>query len=273
MKMNKENIKNNKKDKKNEKTSKKVIRFAVIMFVSFIAGALFSLLVSFAEDKGIDFSAIFNNIDNYAVYALPWLFVGILIIGGGICLAYYLKAKKDFAKWDGEDEDSISKIELMLSKVAVISNIALILDYFLIAVWMYFSDSEAVTVPDKIIGINSIISMAIFFIIMIFVIVIQRCCVELEKKINPEKRGEVLDTNFQKDWEASFDEAEKIMAGKAAYKSFKLTNGTCGALWLISVIGNLVFDFGIVPTLFVTIIWLISSVSYQVEAIKLENKK
>ena len=63
------------------------------------------------------------------------------------------------------------------------------------------------------------------------------------------------------------------MAGKAAYKSFKLTNGTCVALWLISVIGNLVFDFGIVPTLFVTIIWLISSVSYQVEAIKLENKK
>jgi hypothetical protein len=271
--MNKENIKNNKKDKKNEKTSKKVIRFALSMFVSFIAGALFSLLVSFAEDKGIDFGTIFNNIDNYAVYALPWLFVGILIIGGGICLAYYLKAKKAFAKWDGEDEDSISKIELMLSKVAVISNIALILDYFFIAAWLHFSVSDTVTVSDKMLIINSIISIVTFLATLVFGVAIQRCSVELEKKINPEKRGEVLDANFQKDWEASFDEAEKIMAGKAAYKSFKLTNGTCVALWLISVIGQVMFNIGIVPALFVTVIWLVSTVSYQVEAIKLENKK
>ncbi len=271
MKMNKNNSKKN--SRKNKSLKRTVIKFVLIMLASFVVGGVCGFLTAMAEDKGFDFGAIFNNIDNYAIYTVPWFFVIILIVGGGICLAYYLKAKKDFAKWDGEDEDSINKIELMVSKVAVISNIALILNYFLIAVWMHFSDSEAVTVSDKILGINSIISLVVFFIIMVFVIVIQRCCVELEKKINPEKRGEVLDTNFQKDWENSFDEAEKIMAGKAAMKSFKLTNATCVVLWVISVIGNLVFDFGIVPALFVTIIWLISSVSYQVEAIKLETKR
>lgn len=273
MKMNKENIKNNKKDKKNEKTSKKVIRFVVIMIVSFIVGGVFGVLTSRAEEAGVDFGAIFNNIDNHAVYALPWLFVGVLIIGGGICLAYYLKAKKAFAKWNGEDEDSISKVELMLSKVAVISNIALILDYFFISAWLHFSVSDTVTVSDKMLIINSIICIVAFLVVLVFAVIIQRAVVELEKKINPEKRGEVLDTNFQKDWENSFDEAEKIMAGKAAFKSFKVTNATCLILWLLSIIGQVMFDIGIVPALFVTIIWLVSTVSYQVEAMKLENKR
>ena len=137
MKMNKSNSKKN--SRKSKSLKRTILKFVLIMLTSFLVGGVLGFLTEMAEDKGFDFKAIFNNIDNYAVYTLPWLFVGILIVGGGICLAYYLKVKKDFAKWDGEDEDSINKVELTVSKVAVISNIALILDYFLIAVWMYFS--------------------------------------------------------------------------------------------------------------------------------------
>lgn len=271
MKMNKSNSKNN--SKKNKSLKNAILKFVLIMLASFVVGGVFGFLTAMAEDKGFDFKAIFNNIENYAIYAMPWLFVLVLIVSGGICMTYYFKSKKGFAKWDGEDEDSINKIELMLSKVAVISNIAMILNYFLCAALMYFSDSEALTIPHRIVGINCMISMVAFFITMVFVVAVQRCSVELEKKINPEKRGEVLDTNFQKDWENSFDEAEKIMAGKAAYKSFKATNVTCIVLWILSVLGQGLFDIGIVPALFVTVIWLVSSVSYQVEAIKLENKR
>ena len=79
--------------------------------------------------------------------------------------------------------------------------------------------------------------------------------------------------NFQKEWEQSLDEAEMIMACKAGYKSFKITNFTCVMLWLLSVISQMVFDTGILLVLFVTIIWLVSTLTYQIEAIRLENKK
>lgn len=262
-----------KSNSKGNKTLKSVLIFAIIMVVSIGVGALFGSLMKKAEESGVDFRGVFNNIDNYAVYALPLLFAIILIVAGGISLMYYLKSKKSFKLWDGEDEDSINKVECMISKSVIISNVALIIDYFLIGVWIHFSESENVTLSDKIVGINSIIVVACFFISLVFFIVIQRCGVELEKKINPEKRGEVLDMNFQKEWESSFDEAEKSIACKAGYKSFKVTNGTCLALWLLSIIGQLVFKIGIVPISFVTIIWLVSTLTYQIEAMKLENKK
>ena len=151
--------------------------------------------------------------------------------------------------------------------------VALIVDYFLIGAWIHFSESENVTVADKILGINSVIAVAVFLISLVFFIVIQRSTVELEKKINPEKRGEALDFNFQKEWENSFDEAEKSIACKAGYKSFKVTNATCGVLWLLCIIGQIVFKIGIAPILFVTIIWLVSTLTYQLEAMKLETKK
>lgn len=264
--MKKSNVKEN-------KTLKSVLIFIVIMVVSFGVGALFGSLMKKAEESGVDFKSIFNNFDNYAVYIIPCLLVIILLVIGSICLLYYFRAKKSFSVWDGEDEDSINKIERMISKIAIVSNVALIVDYFLIGAWIHFSESENVTVADKILGINSIIAVAVFLISLVFFIVIQRSTVELEKKINPEKRGEALDFNFQKEWENSFDEAEKSMAYKAGYKSFKFTNYTCIALWLLCIIGQIVFKIGIAPILFVTIIWLVSTLTYQLEAMKLETKK
>ena len=262
-----------KNSKKNKSLKGTILKFVLIMLVSFIFGVLFGIFSKMVEDTGFDFTVIFNNFDNYIVYALPWIFAIVLIITGGISMVYYFKAKKLFSKWDGEDEDSINKVENMIGKSVLVSNIGLILEYFLIGAGIHFTGSEALTISDKIIGINTFVSIAIFLISFVFFIVIQRSAVELEKKINPEKRGEILDTNFQKEWENSFDEAEKALSGKAAYKSFKATNVTCVILWLFSIVGEMIFKIGIVPILFVTIIWLVSTLAYQLEALKLENKK
>ena len=271
--MEKINSKNN--NNKENKALKSVLIYIAIMISLGFLGYLSGSLIAKIEKSGVNFKEIFNNsnIYDYAVYIIPWIFVGSLLIVGGITIINYLKAKKSFKNWDGEDEESINKVEKTLSKSMMISNTALIVDYFLLAAYIYFTESDKLTLAENIIGINSTISMATFLISLIFYVVLQRAIVELEKKINPEKRGEVLNMNFQKEWEQSLDEAEMIMACKAGYKAFKAINFTCVMLWLLSVISQIVFDTGILPVLFVTVIWLVSTVTYQIEAIRLENKK
>lgn len=60
------------------------------------------------------------------------------------------------------------------------------------------------------------------------------------------------------------------MIGEAAFKSVMVTNWVCIGLWCISVVGILSFNFGIIPVLFVTIIWLTSTITFQIAGRKLE---
>ncbi len=267
--------KNNGKNNGVTKTVKSVALFVLIMLMFYFVGYGFGRLIRNVEEGGFSFLKLFNNIniDNYAAYALPCIFIAMLLIAGAVNLAFYLKSKNQFKVWDGEDEDSINQVEFNLSKVMLISNIVLIISYFLFGLWIYVSESQNVTLDEKILKINSFVVVVLFVVSIIFSIIIQRCVVELEKKINPEKRGEILNMNFQKEWEQSCDEAEMTMVYKSAYKAFKATNNTCVVLWVISIICLMILKTGILPILFVTVLWLVSTITYQIEAIKLENKK
>lgn len=262
--MKKNNIKIN-------KTLKSVLIFVLVMIVCYFGGMMAGNLIRKVRDSGFNFNIDIKNICEFFIYAMPYLIIALMIIAGCICFVYYLKSKKAFIVWNGEDEDIIERVEYMLSKCMLVSNVALIIDYFFIGVWIYLC--ENVEVPEKILGINSFIVVVFFFSSLILFIVIQRLVVELEKKINPEKKGEVLDFKFQKEWEKSFDEAEKSIAYKAGYKSFKFTSYTCLALWLVAIFVQIMFNTGILPLLFISVVWLVSTVTYQLEAMKLENKR
>ena len=103
---------------------------------------------------------------------------------------------------------------------------------------------------------------------MIVMAIGQQKIVDLTKKLYPEKRGSVYDVKFEKKWFESCDEAERTAIGQAAYHAYKATNMTCLLLWMVLVIGNMLFDFGLMPIAVVTLIWLISTVSYCLHAMK-----
>ncbi|MEE0061166.1 MAG: DUF3169 family protein [Acutalibacteraceae bacterium] len=240
-------------------------------FVGYLTGYLIKAI----EKSGINFNGIIDSekFYNNTCCAMPFIFAGILIVAGGISYMYLLKAKKGFNSWDGEDEDSIHNVEQMISKSLIVSNTAIILEIFLLSIAIFFFESTKITLNENVLGICAGLTTAFLVVGIICYVAIQRGCVELEKKINPEKKGEVLDINFNKDWEESCDEAEIIMIGKAAYKSFKVVNFTCVLLWLIAFVAQFAFKTGIFPVLLVSIIWAVLTLSYQIEAYKLDNKK
>lgn len=261
-------MKNNKKTKK---TTKVVLIFITVLTICYFAGVFTGRLIRQITDAGVDFSGFEQNVIRFCAYIIPYLYLAVCVVTVGICFVYYKTAKNKFAAWDGENEGIINKVEYKLSKCMLVSNVAFIVGFFLFGLWVYISEqASAAEIAGRI---SYIIVSASLILSMILTVVIQRSVVELEKKINPEKKGELLDIKFVKDWENSFDEAQKLMQYKAAYKAFKCTNYTCTILFVLCIIGELALNTGIVPLVFVTVIWLVSTIAFQIEGIRLENKK
>ena len=99
----------------------------------------------------------------------------------------------------------------------------------------------------------------------------QQLMVDLEKEMNPSKRGSVYDAKFRDKWEESCDELEKMIIYKSAYKAYKTTALTCVILWIVTATLSIAFKTGPLPSIAVTVIWLVQTVSYCREAIKLER--
>lgn len=256
----------------NRQTKKKspvktVLVFVGIMLCCLAAGTAFGILTAKTGLDSLDTAQLRAALTPFMTYGPPLLLIAVWVAAGLFCLWDYVRAKRAFSRWDGEDEAVINAAERGLCWCLIVSNIAFILELFLFAAWASF------TLRLDEIGWSFPVMMAAFFLGLAAAIVIQRAVVELEKKINPEKRGDVLDLHFKKEWEQSFDEAERIMAGQAAYKAFKASNTACIVLWLLCTLGDMIFRTGLAAVGAVTVLWLISTIVYQVESFRLEHGK
>ena len=258
-------------DRKKNKTAAK--KLALIMIPSVILGAIIGVLAAFFEDfmADVDLTEFWEAFNNISFFAVPVVFLAVLIVVTALCLTYNKKAKSIAEKWNGEDEETINKAEKFLSLSSSISSVGSIFMYFLFGVWAHFLPHVLAEENPAALIISGV--FLLFFLASIIVYaLISRTTVEVIKNINPEKKGEVLDFKFAKEWENSCDEAERLSLYKAGFSAFKAANYLCVALWVLSVFGEMFFEIGITPLLFVTAIWLTLTLTYLITAYKLENK-
>lgn len=254
---------NNKEKINNKKT---YIIFAVTIIICAMAGffsvSIFSYINFMFED--VDTKALSNILNN----TLPFVFVAIEFALFAVSAIIFSKAKRAATMWDGEDEDVIDQIESSLNIPLLLTNVGMVLAMLLFAVCAYVdkvSESEAVW--------PFLVTLISFVLSFVYIIGIQSKVVNLEKKLNPEKRGNVFDFKFSKQWEASMDEAEKQIQCMAGNIAFKAGSSACLVLWLVSLIGALIFDMGISSVVMVCIIWLVLVVTYVTQCMKLEKRK
>lgn len=250
---------------KKKSALQKVLLFVGVMLLCTLAGGVVGYCFSAFELDRVDAAALRLILAPFAANVMPFLVIAMWIAAILFCLVRYRRAKGDFSRWDGEDEAIIERTEHRLSHCAIISNAAFILNLFLFSVWC------SLTLQMEDLGWRLFLMLAAFFLGLIAGIVIQRAVVELEKKINPEKRGDILDFNFQKQWYQSFDEAERVIAGQAAFKAFQAVNTACIALWLICMLGDMILHTGPGAVTVITVIWLLSTLVFQIEASRLER--
>lgn len=257
-------------NKKVEGASKKtMVKFVVILLGALLAGFF----------GGMGMSALKNvNMSDFGAKAAEWyqmcghyLFLAVEAILFVLSLVFYCQGKKMAQNWDGESEDAIEAAEKKLEYPIVFGNVALIsnLAFFASGVWV----TNDLEVTKSRVAFIIAFYLVVFILSYVWILILQNATIKVVKQINPEKQGSIFDSKFQKKWEESCDEAEKLMVYKSAWHAFKVVNTACVVLWLITLISMMNFHTGLFPVLCVCILYLIANLSYILESMRLEHKK
>jgi len=243
------------------------VKFVLVFVVAILAGAFMGAGLSIFKNLGIEINKEAAVETMRIVLPIIFgLFDMILIVIG---MSVYAANAKMAKAWDGEDEDVIEKIEARQNLPLVLSSVLMIGGIALFSLCVYVNDVLRESKSDFLF----LVYIILLLISIAGSIMIQASVINLEKKLNPEKQGNVFDFNFLKKWEKSSDEAEKLIQYKGAYKAYVATHGACMALWLICFCGMLIFNTGILAVIAVCFIWLFMSIVYSIEVSRLEKGK
>lgn len=246
-----------------KKTNRRVaLKFALITLGSLIVGVLLGLGIIQLRIHGAD--------------GILWLLAplsGVLPVFGWvagiaaflIALRLYFRCKGQLNAWDGEDEAALEAIEQKLNTPLTIANVSICINFLyftlLTAAVEYF-----ITPGWYIVGIVAFLFNLYAYLTITYLVV------GLEKKINPEKKGNVLDTKFQKDWMNSCDEAEQKTIWQAGFQGYRAGSLACLILWMVCTLAQMAGLMGPWPGIMLALIWLTMIVSYTVSCIKLNRK-
>ncbi len=249
--------------------SSKLKGFILMMAVCLTAGFIGGFLVAGAEHMDIFknmefmFSDAIKFISMYINFALAIISIIVVVI-------LYRQSRKMFAVWDGEDEAVSKAFEKKLNIAMIIVSINTILLFVFMAIGIMR------LVELKAMGKNpfTVVSIFIYFMgavgTLLFTIIAQQKIINFTKEINPEKKGSIFDTKFQKKWFESCDELERQQIFEASYASYKAVNVVCMAILFMLMLGADLLNVGVLPICIVGIIWLVSVLSYSIKGLKFE---
>lgn len=250
-----------------KKEDKKAFKgFLIIIIIGAIVGWILGFMsVHLKEFLGSSVPRLITNIfEIITPFASLTLSILLIIVSQII----YKDSRKKYALWKeaNDDDDTIDKIEIKLSYILLFTSINTILGFFFFGIGVMLVPFDNV---DGGLSHIKVICFILGFVISIASsILIQKKIVNLEKEINPLLKGSVYDAKFTKKWIDSCDEAIRLGIFKSAYKAFSSVSITCLILWVFCILGYGLWNFGIMPMVMVTIIWLVQTISYCRESIK-----
>ena len=271
-----EDTRTSNKAEKNKRENKAALKkFIPMLIVCAVIGGITGGVSSF-----IGYSDFSGSIAEAALLIVnmmsPWAVIILGVSSFIACWAIYRKARAMYqealaaAEADGEsgepDEQIFEEVEDKLSQGMFILSVIMIVQMLFFGIMM--ADLE--NIADYSFAI-AMVATGVFVVGNLAQLKQQQLMVDLEKEMNPSKRGSVYDAKFRDKWEESCDELEKIIIYKSAYKAYKTTALTCVILWIVTATLSIAFKTGPLPSVAVTVIWLVQTVSYCREAMKLER--
>lgn len=255
-----------------ERSNKRIL----ITFILMIAacggiGYFFGMITAKTEETDTLAKAV-DVVKDVVLQSFPILFMIVAVLSIVIPTIAYIRCHKMYQKLqaDRDNDELWDHLEnalngpMITSTLFSIANVCLFLCFVYGAVTAKIDERYGKTVV--------LIGLAVFVISTVMEILIPHLVVKIEKELNPEKKGNVLDSKFREVWMDSCDEAQQMMVYKSAYKAFSNTNGVC--IWLIAItfICAMLFKTDILSMIVVCLIWFINTLSYMLHAAKLERR-
>ena len=154
-----------------------------------------------------------------------------------------------------------ASVDILLSWILLLSAVQLLVNFF-------FMTAVGTYQPEE----GALAMVGVFVLSCGCVIFAQQKVVDLERRMNPEKRGSVYDAKFQKKWLDSCDESERRQIGEASRRAYMVTTRACMGLWMVLTILGMVFKLGMLPVSVLLLVWGTMQVTYALECIRLSGK-
>lgn len=254
-----------------KKEDKKAFKsFIIIMIISGIIGGFVGGFLGGMSDnlKQILGENLSNSLVNILQEITPFASLTLSILVIIVFKIIYTDSRKGYELWkkSNEDDTTIDKIEENLSYLKLLTSINTILGFLFFGLGVILTPFHGAN--SEINTVNIVFFFIGFIISMISSILIHKKIINLEKEMNPLLKGSIYDMNFSKKWIDSCDESIKLCIFKSAYKAYVSVYKTCIILWVFCIIGHVLWNFGIMPIVIVTIVWLVQTISYCLESIK-----
>lgn len=244
------------------KKNKSLIRFILIVSLSGLIGGIIGFSVSFMSDS---ISTTVNNLFTGIYRIVP----NIGIIFGIILCPILLILYNNLIHFtqNGIDDDEYYKIQFKkVNLLCLLTSVNAILQlYFIIIISMQIHSAER--------SGHIIFYLAAYLLFTFWGVYYQVKTINFLKKENPEKRGDPLESRFQKDWIESSDEAERLVTYHACYKSFQFMTRVYQFLFVILIILNVIISVTALPATILGACYLLHVLSYYYFIGKLSNKK
>ena len=163
-------------------------KFFLTMLGSLAVGGLMGFLVGCSRVFGLDTGEIAGRLDGVLRAAMPWGIPVTTAVIMGTCVLLYRSAARKFAAWDGGDENEMSaSADILLSWVLLLSAVQLLVNFF-------FMTAVGTYQPEE----GALAMVGVFVLSCGCVIFAQQKVVDLERRMNPEKRGSVYDGQLRR---------------------------------------------------------------------------
>ncbi len=262
------------KDKENKAENKKALKvFIPIIIGAGLVGGVLGFLVVFIGKEGFTFD-VESFCRDIIIRISPWGVILCGIAGNILTAVFYKKSVKHYksalnnAEEGERDEREMQIIDANISNGMMTQSVSMIIQFMFFGLVVVNLDLYVELVEAWI-----MVVIVLFMVFCFMEIKYQQKMVDMEKILNPSKVGSVYDTKFVKKWEDSCDEMEKILIYKSAYKAYRACNIACIILWAVFAILGMAFNVGFLPIIAVSAIWLTATMTYMLEARKLETNK
>lgn len=247
------------------KDKKILYRFIALVVCSLVIGIVMGY---FSAAYEADMAGVLGMLLDSFVIGSPYLMVIPVVIL--IAAAMDSKKAKDavHTALSEDDEALYEAADDMLEKAVVKTQYSTISGFMLFGVMtsgfgglFAYSDFRPV-----------MFALVIFMLCLLGNMAIQSIVVKQIKLLNPEKRGNVLDTKFHQEWMDSCDEAEKAQIGFAASQSYQATSKALLIAFLVLVMAGFILPVGPLPVICICTVWLVQYCTY-IRAVHQFNKK
>ena len=249
---------------KSKKKMNSYLKMVLIMLAGGVVGGIFGFVTSYTGENSI--AAIGHGMNAFLL-AVRDHTVLLECICGAICIMiceiHFGKMKRMGSQiQDAEDEEYHElqyHIEVSSSWGMIASTVGTVLMMLIISPGysMKYIESQSDGETGRFLaGLVVFMGMVVYFGIW------QIRYIKLIQRIYPDKKGDPTSMNFQEQWLASCDEAEKEEIYEASYKTYLLTGKVLPFCTLVAMLLHMVWNTGVLAIIIPAFLWILSASNY-----------